>query len=146
VLQIGRSLVRSQLVSVDFSLTCNPSCRTMCLGSTQPLTGAFPGGKDGRCVRLRTYHHPVLLSRNLGNLTSWKPRPSQACNKTALPLPLHVSSNTLLIIRRSNFINTTSGTVFCASDRPVCRLRCPGSFSTRTPDGHLLKILYQMLY
>jgi hypothetical protein len=28
-------------------------------------------GKDGRCVRLTTYHHPVLLSRNLGNVTSW---------------------------------------------------------------------------
>ena len=38
VLQIGRSLVRSQLVSVDFSLTQNPSDRTIALGSTQPLT------------------------------------------------------------------------------------------------------------
>ena len=36
--KIGRSLVRSQLVSVDFSLTKNPSDRTMALGSTQPLT------------------------------------------------------------------------------------------------------------
>jgi len=26
-----------------------------------------------RCVRLTTYHHPVPLSRNLGNLTSWNP-------------------------------------------------------------------------
>jgi len=38
VLQIGRSLVRFQLVSVDFSLTYNPSDRTMALGSTHPLT------------------------------------------------------------------------------------------------------------
>ena len=38
VAQIGRSLVRSQLVSVDFSLPYNPSDRTMALGSTQPLT------------------------------------------------------------------------------------------------------------
>ena len=30
-------------------------------------------GKGGRCVRLTTYHHPVLLSRNLGALTSWNP-------------------------------------------------------------------------
>jgi len=37
VLQIGRSLVQSQLVSVDFSLT-NTSDRTMALVSTQPLT------------------------------------------------------------------------------------------------------------
>ena len=29
--------------------------------------------KIGRCVRLTTYHHPVQLSRNLGNLSSWNP-------------------------------------------------------------------------
>jgi len=51
-------------------------------------------------------------------------------------------SNTVLIIRRSNCINTTSGIVLSVSDRPVCRLR----FSTCTPDGHLLRVLYQMLY
>jgi hypothetical protein len=33
----------------------------------------FPGGKGGRCLRLTTYHHSVLLSRNLGTLTSWNP-------------------------------------------------------------------------
>ena len=37
--------------------------------------------------------------------------------------PLHVSSNSVLIIRRSHCINTASGIVFCVSDRPVCRLR-----------------------
>ena len=38
VLQIGRSLVGSHLVSLVFSLTSNPSDRTMALGSTQPVT------------------------------------------------------------------------------------------------------------
>jgi len=40
VAQWLRSLVRSQLVSVDFSLAKkkNPSDRTMAQGSTQPLT------------------------------------------------------------------------------------------------------------
>ena len=33
----------------------------------------FLGGKDGRCVRLTTYHHPVPLSRNLGTLTCSNP-------------------------------------------------------------------------
>ena len=33
----------------------------------------FLGSKGGRCVRLRTYHHPVPLSWNLGTLTSWNP-------------------------------------------------------------------------
>ena len=37
------------------------------------VPGVFPGGKGGRCVRLKTYHHPVLLSRHLGTLTSWNP-------------------------------------------------------------------------
>jgi len=78
VLQIGRSLVRSQLVSVDFSLIYNPSDRTMALGSTQPLTEMSTRsiswvGQGGRRVRLPTYHHPVPLSRNLGTLTSWNP-------------------------------------------------------------------------
>ena len=33
----------------------------------------FLGVKSSRCIRLSTYHHPVLLSRNLGTLTSWNP-------------------------------------------------------------------------
>jgi len=36
-------------------------------------TRSISWGKDGRCVRLTTYHHPVPLSRNLGTLTSWNP-------------------------------------------------------------------------
>jgi hypothetical protein len=54
-----------------------PSDGTMTLGSIQPLvkmsTRNIPGGKDGRCVRLTTYHHTVPLSRNLGALTSQNP-------------------------------------------------------------------------
>ena len=37
--------------------------------------------------------------------------------------PQHASSKSVLIIRRSNCINTASGTVFSVSDHPVCRLR-----------------------
>jgi hypothetical protein len=37
-LQIIRSLVRSQMVSLEFFIEINPSDRTMTLGSTQPLT------------------------------------------------------------------------------------------------------------
>jgi hypothetical protein len=32
-----------------------------------------PGGTGGWCVRLTTNHLHVLLSRNLGALTSWNP-------------------------------------------------------------------------
>ena len=49
----------------------------MALGSTQTLTEmstrGISWGKGSRYVRLTTYHHPVLLSRNLGTLTSWNP-------------------------------------------------------------------------
>jgi hypothetical protein len=49
----------------------------MALGSTQPVTEMITRniswGKDGRCVRLTTYHHPLPLLRNLGALTSWNP-------------------------------------------------------------------------
>ena len=37
------------------------------------VPGVFLGGKDGRRVRLTTYHHPVPLPQNLGTLTSWNP-------------------------------------------------------------------------
>ena len=37
------------------------------------VPGVFLGGKGGRCVRLKTYHHPVPLSRNLRTLISWNP-------------------------------------------------------------------------
>jgi len=62
--------------------------------------------------------------------------------------PLHVSSNSVLIFRRSNCINTASGIVFCVCDCPVCRLRrnWTSSFWSCTPDSHLHRILYQMLY
>jgi len=36
--------------------------------------------------------------------------------------PLHVSSNCVLIIRRSNCVNTASGIVFSVSDHPVCKV------------------------
>jgi hypothetical protein len=59
---------------------------------------------------------------------------------------LHVSSNLVLIIRRINCINTTSG--ICHSDvgdRFVCRLE--SSFSTCTRNGHRhQRNIYQMLY
>jgi len=47
VLQFGRSLVRSQLVSVDFSLT-------VALGSTQPLTEM----SKGKAVPLQAWSGP----------------------------------------------------------------------------------------
>ena len=56
----------------------NPSDPSMALGSTQPLTemstrSIYWGDEGGRCVRLTTFHYPVLLLWNLRTLTSWNP-------------------------------------------------------------------------
>ena len=46
------------------------------------------GGKDGRCVRLTTYHLHVPIVKKSGSLSLLQPCwPVQACNGTALPLP-----------------------------------------------------------
>jgi len=78
VLQIGRSLVRSQLVSVDFFIDIKSFWSHYDHGidltsNRNEYQGYFLGVKGGQCVRLTTYHHPVPLSRNLGTLTSWNP-------------------------------------------------------------------------
>jgi hypothetical protein len=47
----------------------------MCSGVDSASKNVYqvnPGVKGGRCVRLTTYHLHVLMSRNLGALTSWK--------------------------------------------------------------------------
>ena len=59
----------------------------MALGSTQPLTGKFSGGKCGRCVRLTTLPLPCAVVMKSGNLNFLEPSgPLQACNGTALPV------------------------------------------------------------
>ena len=62
----------------------NPSDRTMALGSTQSLPGAFPGGKGGRCGRLTTLPPSCAVVMKFGNLNFLEPSgPRQACNGTA---------------------------------------------------------------
>jgi hypothetical protein len=103
----------------------NPSDRSMALGSTQPLTEMSTrsiswGVKAVVAWGWQPYHHPVLLSCNLGTLTSWNPLgrsrpvtgllylnflepsgPLQACNRTALPLysDLYPKSVTVYLIK-----------------------------------------------
>ena len=57
--------------------------------------------------------------------------------------PLHVSSNSVLIIRMSNCVNTASGIVFSVSDRPMCNLHAGRSLTETgcTPDGHLQRMV-----
>ena len=58
LLKIGRSLARSQLVSLEFLIDINSFGCTMSVGSTQPLTEistrSISWCKGGLCVRLTT--------------------------------------------------------------------------------------------
>jgi hypothetical protein len=76
----------------------NVSGSTMALGLTQPLTemniGIFPGGKDGRCVRLTT-----LPTSYADCLEIWEPQPTlQACNGIAVPFALVTTTCTVSTI------------------------------------------------
>ena len=67
----------------------------MILGSTQPLTemstGCISWGKGGRCVRLTTLPPSCAVVMKSGSLKFLEPsEPLQACNGTALPLPLPI--------------------------------------------------------
>jgi hypothetical protein len=78
VLQIGRSLFRSQLVSVDFfidikSFRSHYGPGVDSTSNRNVYQEYFLGGKGGRCIMLTTYHHPLPLSRNLRALISWYP-------------------------------------------------------------------------
>ena len=66
----------------------------MALGSTQPLTEMstrrISWGKGGRCLRLTTLPPSCAVVMKSGNLNFLEPSgPLQACNGTAVPLPLH---------------------------------------------------------
>ena len=73
-LLVGRSRYRFPVVSLDFSVTHFLLTVPWPWGRLSPywkwVPGISLGGKGDRCVRLTTYHHTVLLSRNLGALTS----------------------------------------------------------------------------
>jgi len=58
-------------------------------------------------VRLKTYHHPVPLSRNLGTLTSWNPLGlSRPVMELLYLLPIFQAVNAILLT--GNIIYTNS--------------------------------------
>jgi hypothetical protein len=92
-LEIGRSLVQSQMASLEFFIDINPSDRNMALGSTQPLTemstGTISWGKCGRSIRLTTLPPSCAVVTKSGKINFLEHSgPPQACNGTASPLPL----------------------------------------------------------
>jgi len=60
----------------------------------------FPGGKGGRCARLTTLPPSCAVVTKSGNLNFQEPSgPVQACNGTALPLPLRLCRSEIHISR-----------------------------------------------
>jgi len=96
VLQIGRSLVRSQLLSLEYFIDTN-SFRSHygpgvdSASNRNEYQEHFLGGKNGRCVRLTTLPPSRAVVMKSGNLNFLEPSgPLQACNGTDLPLPFHL--------------------------------------------------------
>ena len=91
VLQIGRSLVRSQLVSLEFfidikSFRSHYGPGVVSVSNRNEYQDYFLGVKSGRCVRLTTLSLSCAVVTKSGNLNFLEPSgPLQACNGTALP-------------------------------------------------------------
>ena len=105
MLQIGKSLVRSQLVSLEFfidikSFRSHYGPGVDSASNRNEYQVYFLGVKGSRCVRLTTYHHPVPLSRNLGNLNFLELSGTlRACNGTALPFTLKCNKPQCLVLQ-----------------------------------------------
>ena len=94
MLQIGRSLVRSQLVSLEFFIDIKSfrSHYGSGIDSASNRNEKPPGGKSGWCVRLSTLTPSCAVVMKSGNLHFLEPSgPLRACNGTDLPLPLHTA-------------------------------------------------------
>jgi len=91
VLQIGRSLVPSQMVSLEF-FTDIKSFRSHCGPGVDSASNRneyqeyFLGGKGGRCVRLTILPPSSAVFTKSVNINFLEPSgPLQACNGTDLP-------------------------------------------------------------
>jgi len=90
--QIGRSLVRSQLVSLEFfidikSFRSHYGTGVDSASNRNQYQEHFLGGKGGRCGRLTTLQPSCAVVMKSGNLNFLEPSGTlQPCNGTALPL------------------------------------------------------------
>ena len=91
MLQIGRSLVRSQVMSLEFfidikSFRSNYGPGVDSAFNRNEYQEYFLGDKGGRCVRLIALPLSCAVVMKSGNLNFLEPSgPLQTCNGTALP-------------------------------------------------------------
>ena len=94
MLEIGRSLVRSQVVLLEFFIDIryfrsHYGAGVDSASNRNEYQEHFLGGKSGRCVRLTNLRPFCAVVMKSGNLNFPESSgPLQACNGTALPLPL----------------------------------------------------------
>ena len=98
MLQIGRSLVRFQLVSLELfidikSFRSHYGPGVDLASNINGYQEHFLGGKGGRCARITNLPPSCAVVMKSGNLNFVEPSgPRQACNGIALPLPFVVVS------------------------------------------------------
>jgi len=93
-LQTGRSRVRFPMVSLEFFsdmiLRSHYGPGVDSASNRNEYQVYFLGGKGDWCIRLTTLPPSCAVVMKSGNLNFLEPSgPLQACNGTALPLPLH---------------------------------------------------------
>jgi len=97
---MGRSLVRSQPVSLEFlidkkSFQSHYGPGVDSTSNRNEYQQHFLGGKGGRCVRLTTLPPSWAVVMKSGNLNFLEPSgPLQACNGTVLPFLWHTHNAT----------------------------------------------------
>ena len=96
MLQIGRSLVRSQLVSLEFFIDIILLIALWPWGQLSLyqkwVPGVFPGDKGGQCIRLTTLPPSCAVVMKSGNLNFLEPSgPLSACNRLLYLYLYHIS-------------------------------------------------------
>ena len=141
MLQIGRSLVRSQLVSLEFFVDIN-SFRSQygpgvdSASNRNKYQEHFLGVKIGRCVRLTNLLPSCAVVMKSGNFNFLEPSGLlQACNGTDLPLPFRTNLYSWYSQHAESFVSETrtfSKIFRRISNLPSCRITDFSNMRSRT--------------